>query len=171
MKYAASTTISNVSAVSSLHKISGWNDPGNFFLIKKMLAGAKNVEGAFDVRLPITQNILEKIISLVPFVIESHYVQVTVQTMFAIAFYGLMRVSEICPKENKGSLCKKVLQFDDVGFNRKNGITSLFVTIRHFEHNKSHRPVTLVLQKQSGLSCPVKLMKKYLKLRKIKNGT
>ena len=94
---------------------------------------AKNVEGASDVRLPITQNILEKIISLVPFVIESHYVQVTVQTMFAIAFYGLMRVSEICPKENKGSLCNKVLQFDDVGFNRKNGITSLFVTIRHFK--------------------------------------
>ena len=38
--------------------------------------------------------------------------------LFAIAFYGLMRVSEICLKENKGSLCKKVLQFDDVGFNR-----------------------------------------------------
>ena len=53
----------------------------------------------------------------------------------------------------------------------KNGVTSLFVTIRHFKHNKSHRPVTLVLQKHSGLSCPVKLMKKYLKLRKIKNGT
>ena len=125
---------------------------------------AKNVEGASDVRLPITQNILGKIISLVPFVIESHYVQVTVQTMFAIAFYGLMRVSEICSKENMGSLCNKVLQFDDVGFNGKNGITSLFVTIRHFkvETQQITQTCNLSVAKTSGLSCPVKLIKKLL---------
>ena len=117
-----------------------------------MLAGAKNVDGAFDVRLPINQNILKTSISLIPLVIESHYVQVTVQTMFAIAFYGLMRVSEICPKENKRSLCRKVLQFDDVGLHRKKGITSLFVTIRHFKHNKSHRPIYLFIRTRQKYS-------------------
>ena len=114
-----------------------------------MLAGAKNVEGAFDVRLPINQNILKKSISLIPLVIESHYVQVTVQTTFAI----LMRVSEICQKENKRSLCRKVLQFDDVDLlHRKKDITSLFVIIRHFKHTKSHRPIYLFIRTRQKYS-------------------
>ena len=42
--------------------------------------------------------------------------------------------------------------------------------MRHFKHNKSLRPVTPELKKQSNSSCPVRLMKSYLKLRDNKQG-
>ena len=41
-KYSASTMLSNVSAVSYIHKLEGWRDPTDSFLIKKMLCGVKN---------------------------------------------------------------------------------------------------------------------------------
>ena len=61
-KYSASTIISNISAIAFIHKLNGWADPCDTFVVKKMLTGAKNVQGSFDVRLPITLEILEKVI-------------------------------------------------------------------------------------------------------------
>ena len=65
LKYSASTIISNISAVSFIHKLNDWVDPGDSFVVKKMLTGAKNIQGSLDVRLPISLKILEKLFLLV----------------------------------------------------------------------------------------------------------
>ena len=41
LKYSASTIISNISAVYFIHKLNDWVDPGDYFVVKKMLTGAK----------------------------------------------------------------------------------------------------------------------------------
>ena len=63
-KFAPSTIISNVSAVSFVHKISGWSDP----------TGAKNLCNSVDGRMPITAETLHKLIKAIPLVIESLYI-------------------------------------------------------------------------------------------------
>ena len=170
LKYSASTIISNISAVSFIHKLNDWVDPGDSFVVKKMLNGAKNIQGSLDVRLPISLKILEKLILLVNSLVDSHYVQAAIQSMFSLAFYALLRLSELCTKGSSKSKSEKILQLSDICFHKTDNSTVLLVTIRHFKHNKSLRPVTLELKKQSSLSCPVKLMKAFLKLRDKNQG-
>ena len=48
-----------------------------------------------------------------------------------------------------------------MSFQNRKSICSLLLTIRNFQHNSSHRPVTLELNKQSGGVCPIMLISKY----------
>ena len=59
--YAPATIISNVSAISYIHKMKGWVDPCEYFLNKKLLLGAQNWKGTIDMRLPINIDNLCKI--------------------------------------------------------------------------------------------------------------
>jgi hypothetical protein len=45
--------------------------PTNSFLIKKILKGAQNLKGKKDARLPITKDILIKLMKALPFVIQN----------------------------------------------------------------------------------------------------
>ena len=169
-KFAPSTIISNVSAVSFVHKISGWSDPANTFLIKKLLTGAKNLCNSVDGRLPITAEILHKLIKAIPLVIESLYIQIALKTMFTLAFFGLLRIAEIATKNFTKNARSLVVQLSDVQLVKKNGGKVLAITLLNFKHNKSRRPVTLELQKQARDICPVTLMGQYLKVRTHKKG-
>ena len=45
LMHSASTHMSNISAISFLHKLKDWVDPGDTFVAKKMLTGAKTYKG------------------------------------------------------------------------------------------------------------------------------
>lgn len=161
--YSPSTILSNVSAVSFVHKINDWSDPACSFFIKKLLLGARKLSGDNDSRLPITVEILEKLIGVIPQVIESHYVQLAMKAMFSLAFFGLLRVGEFTSKK-QGRNCKKVIQQSDVCFDKVN--SKLLITLRHFKHSSPGKSITLELQKQTAKICPVTLLRSYLKVRK-----
>ncbi|XP_062608833.1 uncharacterized protein LOC134270615 [Saccostrea cucullata] len=73
--YQPSTIASFVSAISYVHKINFKQDPTDSFFIKKVLKGVQNLRGSCDSRLPITKEILSKLISATEFVVHGLYNQ------------------------------------------------------------------------------------------------
>ena len=69
--YSPSSIASYISAISFVHKSNSLTDPINSFLIKKILKGEQNLKGKTDTRLPITKDILIKLMTALPFVIAS----------------------------------------------------------------------------------------------------
>jgi hypothetical protein len=66
--YSPSTIVSYISAISYIHKMD-IQDPTTSFLIRKLLKGRNNLQPNRDCRLPITKDILIKILnSLNPFI-------------------------------------------------------------------------------------------------------
>ena len=67
-EYAPSSILSMVSALSFVHKLLMVWDPADTFFIKKMLQGCKKLRCQVDARLPITINILEKLLDQTSFI-------------------------------------------------------------------------------------------------------
>ena len=94
--YKHSSVQTYVSGVVFFHKICGYTDPGMSYLVRKTLAGLKRVQLPSDVRLPITISLLRKLVLIgLPQVCLSVDEQVLFRAMFAVAFFGLLRVGEI----------------------------------------------------------------------------
>lgn len=65
-QFSASTISSHISAFSYVHKLLGLPDPSQMFIVKKLLRGCHKMERSVDSRLPITRDILKKIINALP---------------------------------------------------------------------------------------------------------
>ena len=59
---APASIVSTVSAVAYFHKINGFHDPSNCFMVSKLLAGARNLGTIPDVRLPVTLPVLSRLV-------------------------------------------------------------------------------------------------------------
>ena len=59
---APASIVSTVSAVAYFHKINGFHDPSNCFMVAKLLAGARNLGTIPDVRLPVTLPVLSRLV-------------------------------------------------------------------------------------------------------------
>ena len=82
------TIYSHVSAISFKHKSMNFADPADSFVIKKILKGVKNLRNSNDTCLPITEEILVKIIGALDCVVSSYFHRTMLKAMFAIAFYA-----------------------------------------------------------------------------------
>ena len=85
-KFSPSTIASYVSAVSFAHKARMMEDPTGSFIVKKLMKGAEKLKGKVDCRLPITGEILAKLVTALPIVVSNRYHQVLLRAMFLLAF-------------------------------------------------------------------------------------
>jgi hypothetical protein len=113
--YSPSSIASYISAIRFVHKSNNLAEPTNSFLIKKILKGAQNLKGKKDTRLPITKDILIKLMNALPFVIQNVDNQLLLKGMFPLAFYAFLRIGEITTKNNLDG--SKILQVSNVSFN------------------------------------------------------
>ena len=65
------------------------------FIVKKMLQGMKRSKGSKDVRLPITFEILNKMLKRLPVVCSSPHEALLFEAAFSMAYHGFLRVGEI----------------------------------------------------------------------------
>ena len=86
--FAASTVTTYCSALSYVHKINNWQDPLQTFIIKKCLQGYHKLKPSCDVRLPITPEILSKIIQSLPYTCQSHFLRTVWKAMYLLAFHA-----------------------------------------------------------------------------------
>lgn len=155
---AASTITTYMAGISFYHKVNGWRDPFNSFLVKKLLEGCKRMRPQADTRAPVTLNILEKILTSVHLICYSQYESTMFKAAFSLAYYGLFRISELV-YTHKGL---QPLSFNDLRV--ENGATAIIVTIKSSKANKN--PVTLRIPSvRPPLSCPVHLISSFLKVR------
>ena len=166
-KYASSTILSTVSAISFSHKIVGLGDPADNFYIKKLLAGVHKKASTVDLRKPIDLCMLGNLAKVSIEVIPDQFTQLCISAMFMLAFHGFLRIGEITVRS--GVPAEHVIQRKDLvvvpGSTRHGKAKpSLQLTIRHGKHQKVGKPIVLEIDSQSR-ECPVTHICRYLKTR------
>ena len=93
--YAPSTVTTYISALGYSHKLLGFPDPSKVFYVSQILKGYKKVGFRLDSRLPITLPILERLVSMAPFLQGSTYQMSQFRAMCLLAFYAFLRIGEM----------------------------------------------------------------------------
>ena len=158
--YSPSTITSDVSAISYIHKILGIFDPTSAFVVKKLLKGCNNLRKSHDTRLPITKQILEKIIYGIDKCIDNNFTKTLLKAVFLLAFNACLRLGEILVRSPKEA--GSVIQKQDVTFTYCNRRPqSLTLVIRHYKNNQ---PVTITIEANHNNSqlCPVTAVHSHL---------
>lgn len=142
-------------------------DPTESFLVKKMLCGSANLRRQCDIRLPITPDILAKLVEFTGVVVVSKYERVLLQAMFLLAFYAFLRLGEMAAQSKSAKHSSSVLQVDNIALlhTKAGTVKAMNVTIVNFKHNSSGRPVSILVKSSQSQPCPVAHMVKYLRLR------
>lgn len=68
-QFSEGTISSHISAFSYVHKLLGLPDPSQMFIVKILLRGCYKMGRSVDSRLPITRDILKKIINALPHIL------------------------------------------------------------------------------------------------------
>ena len=96
---AASTISTYISGLSHVYKMNGLHDSTKFFLISKMLEGMKRKNPQqSDIRAPISIGLLKRLIKSLQDVCSSHYEAHMLSAALSLAYFGMLRVSEIVLK-------------------------------------------------------------------------
>ena len=165
-----STTVkSYVSAIKKMLVMDGyqWND--NLVLVRSLSKACRIVNDTVWTRLPIHCGLLEMILFKVQryFISKNQmYLEILYKTIFAISYYGLMRVGEVTRSQH-------VLKAKDIHLAR-NKDKLLLVLYSSKTHDKSSRPqkikITSNKNERTGSYlhrnfCPFALMRQYMSLR------
>lgn len=143
------------------HRMKGFDDPLNNYFIKKILQGCCRLRPGGDTRLPITMELLQKIIGALAYVVPSKTLRITLEAMYLLAFHAFLRVGEItCTSSrarNPNLLLRKQIAF--VG----NPATTMSVTFTTFKHSNGSHPTTLHITALGGRQPdPVRAMEAYV---------
>ena len=157
--YAGSTITSYVSAISFVHKLLSVEDPCNSFLIKKMLQGCRKLTVTKDSRLPITPDILQKILAASEKTLSHLFARTRFKAMCTLAFCAFLRIGEMTASPNN-------LMFS--GFRVNEG--SLTLQFTSYKHSKGVASTHTLKSQPSSEYCPVRHMQQYIHLRGVKSG-
>ncbi|CAG2200662.1 unnamed protein product [Mytilus edulis] len=167
--YQPSTIASYISAISFMHKIKFLQDPTDTFFIKKMLKGTKQLRHSVDTRLPITYDILVKLVKALPKVIVGIYNQVLLKAMMSTAYFCFLRIGEIAVKTE--SEIYRVIQREDIKFERVNGhVSNMTITMKFYKHSNLQSKTLSIARRPENYLCPVKAIEEYLRLQNCPHG-
>ncbi len=163
---SASTITIYISGISTMHKLNGQTDNTKSFLVTKILKGSKRKNSPkADLRLPVSFNLLKRLIQSLPFVCTSVYESTMFASAFSLCFFGLLRVGEIT-SQSKGRAGKHVIHISDIKRVRKQDSVDLHLMIRSSKTDQHSHSTTLIICSQTDNSiCPVHLLKGYLEVR------
>ena len=151
---APATVASAISALSYVHKINGFPDPGDSFLVRKILKGVSALRGSVDLRIPITIPLLEALLAALPSVVGSPYQLALFSAMFSTMFAAFLRISEVTASQHN-------LSFQQFALSR----VSADLTFRSFKHSGT-RPFTLSIPAcPSSPTCPVGCLSSFFLVR------
>ena len=134
---APASIVSTVSAVADFHKINGFHDPSNCFMVSKLLAGARNLGTVPDVRLPVTLPVLSRLVQALPTVFTSRYKCLMLRAMMVLAFKAYLRIGEMVPR-SRGTI-RGCLHMDDVLLSGE----LITISFRRFKHSARQGPQSL----------------------------
>ena len=163
---SASTITTYISGISTMHKLNGHTDNTKSFLVTKILEGSKRKNSPkADLRLPVSMNLLKRLIQSLPFVCTSVYESTMFASAFSLCFFGLLRVGEIT-SQSKGRAGKHVIHISDIKLVHKQDSVDLHLMIRSSKTDQHSHSTTLIICSQTDNSiCPVHLLKGYLEVR------
>lgn len=154
-----STVSCYISGLSFYNKVNDLEDNTQKFVIRKMIEGIKRSKSKrSDTRLPITRDLLAKILNSLPLVCSSHYETKLFMAAFSLAFHGLMRVGELTVGSRSSDA--HTISFHDVKIS--NNILEVFISSS--KTDQLGKGMTLFVKPQADRNiCPVALMGKYMR--------
>lgn len=146
-------------------------DPTQAFVARKILKGCQSLGSYKDSRLPITPEILRKILHALNHTVPLHFHRCLLRALFLLAFHAFVRLGELTTKSKVDA--NRVLQRCDVHFEYKGAsLHGVQIVIREYKTNKNHSPIIISLQAmQCSSFCPVLALFEYLQLSKHTSGT
>ncbi|XP_062574792.1 uncharacterized protein LOC134236633 [Saccostrea cucullata] len=161
-QYSASSIASHVSALSYLHKLLNLPDPTQTFIVRKLLKGCSRLLPSQDTRLPITKEILHKLINANKMTVSQPLNQLLLKALYLLCFNAFLRLGEVVVKSVADR--DRVLQVQDVTFHGDGNLPhSVQIVIRHHKTQKKNDPLIVSIQGGSGEFCPVQAMHEYCK--------
>ena len=124
------------------------------FSLKLALRGTANLHASVDTRIPITLDILQRMIAGLNKVLNSSYDITLYTALLSAGFFGLLRPGEMVKSDH-------ALSVHNVYFNRDKVVCFL-------PTSKAHRgpvPQVVQLDRQNSSACPVSAMTNYSKIR------
>lgn len=160
--YAPSTITTYISGISFQHKLHHWTDPTELFVVKKLLEGCRRLRPRSDTRAPITYTVLISICNTLPSVCFSQYESLLFKTAYLLAYFGLLRVSELVFTSNM--YATRPLMANDMHIEQDG--QALRVTIRVSKTNQYGNPTILRIPAAGDRNfCCVAAVTEYLKVR------
>ena len=163
-KFASSTILTYVSALSYVHKLGNLPDPSKNFLVQKLSSVHNRLNSTPDVRLPITHSVLHRLVLALSHTNSSAFQRLLYKTMFLVAFYGFFRLGELTAK---GANLRPLVHFEDLSFlSHHSCVTSASIVIKGFKHDTSGRPFSVNLESAEHVEFrPVNYLRQYSSLQ------
>ena len=153
-----------VAAISFQCKIQGMIDPTKHFIVNKTLGGLKRTAKCKKVRLPITIDILQGILTKLSAVCFDTYEATLFSSVFVLACFGFFRIGEITAASKTDKQAHRRLSIQDIKW--VGGGDVLLIHVRYSKTDQLGKGTTLKLTKQNHANlCPLRLLKRFLVLR------
>ena len=164
---AYGTVRTYLAGIAAKHKLNGWGDPTQNYLIQKVMQGFAKTNNHSDSRLPITMGHLQKLIPTLPGVCTSTYESKLFKAAYTLAFFGFFRVSELLGQGIDGKGGRKGLSFSDIhlGQNLRVNLSGSKTDQANIGQSVLVRCVPCNLE-----ICPVKAMRDYVQARGSADG-
>ena len=172
--YKVNTIAAHSSALAYINKYFGFKDFSDSFLVKQFFKGTSNLQlnhACPDTRLPVTHELLQKLLKALPFTITNFYNRTIFATMCILAFHGFLRIGELCIKRDSDKDSGHAILTHNVTLlEQHSGLDGVQIQLHSFKH--SNKPVTLFLpgQRNCPLTCPVLAVRNYRTYFKHKDG-
>ena len=163
---APSSIVTYTAGITICHKLGNLTDPGNSFLVEKLLTAALKTKTTKDCRLPITKQILGTMLGHLSQVINKSYDNIIYRATFLLAFYAFLRIGEITISSVSADALKLV-QIGDITMlgDSKGNYKAMKLCIRNWKSQIPGVPFTLTILAQPSRACPVLAIKNYLRIR------
>lgn len=157
-KYKTSSIITKISAVGYFHKLFEFKPPLAYFAVQSALKGLVKVERSLDTRLPITSDLLLKIVCIWRILVTSDYDFILLKAMACLALKALLRVEEMTDSIHN-------LMIGNLSVSRR----EVIIKFTSFKHSVLYNP-EIVIQTSGKALCAVQAVLDYLNLRGSRAG-
>nr|XP_056703111.1 integrase/recombinase xerD homolog [Euleptes europaea] len=160
--YAARTIGVHMAAISFFSKAHGFNDPCASFRARKAVKGwQREAPSIRDVRRPVTLDMLQRIVRLLPSLCNSRYEATLFEAAFSLAFFGAFRLSELVA-QSRHDLTSRALLLGDICLHN----STLTIVVRRSKTDQVGKGMSVRLHKATTVRpCPIRALKRFLAIR------
>ena len=154
-------TLDHQLGLSFYCKLNDFEDITNRFIVRKLIDGVKrSMSPQIDNRLPISKELLGRIIFVLPNICSSNYESALFKAAFSLAYHGLVRISEltVCPQN--------ISKHTGVVHNVEICNDYLYVYLSSSKTDQFGKGTTIHIPAQADhKTCPLNLLKSFLQIR------